>query len=120
QRLSFTELRATHAKRASHQLQLGDVGALMRLRVRAQRHALRFGECRHRRNVALKRIAIDHQRRRVERNTRPLSANQMAMQVDVAAYHPLSTPKSDAKWSFANLPAGSCSARTARNLPAFG
>ena len=59
--------RAADAERAGLDLQLGDARRFMRLGMRAQRHADGARMRRHRRDVALERVAIDEQRRRVER-----------------------------------------------------
>ena len=54
------------ADRAGADLQPGDRRALVHLGVRAQAHAALAGEGRHRREVALHRVEVDHQGRRVD------------------------------------------------------
>ena len=66
QRLGFGQLGGADADGARRQLQLRDVGRLVRLRVRP-RTDLRGCEARaHRRDVLLELVEIEHERRRVE------------------------------------------------------
>ncbi len=66
QRLCFREFLHAHADGAGSHLQPGDGGALVRLGVRPQAHAVRARELGHALDVALHRVEIDHQRRRVD------------------------------------------------------
>ena len=77
--------------------------------MRTQRHAVRLRERRHRRDVALQRVAIDHQHRRVERRARAVLADQMRGAIDIVDHAPPITPipNSYARCAFANFAPGS-------------
>jgi hypothetical protein len=47
--------------------------------MRAQVHLVRLGEGRHLGDVAVEHVEIEHQRRRVQRTTRSLLADEMAV-----------------------------------------
>ena len=67
ERFGLARLLHAHAHRARRHLQARDRRALVHLRVRAQAHAVRAREGGHRREIALHRVEVDHQRRRIDR-----------------------------------------------------
>ncbi len=58
--------RAADADRARGDLAPGDLDRFAALLVRAQAHARRLGELRHRRDVLLERVEVEEQRRRIQ------------------------------------------------------
>ena len=79
QRLGLAQLGATVAERPGGDLPFGDVGRLVRLGMRPQVHLVRLGEIRHLGDVAIERLDVDHERRRVEAEARALLADEMAV-----------------------------------------
>ena len=82
-RLGFAELGAADADRAGRELALGDVDALVSLRMRAQRDARQLRERRHLLDVAIERVEIDHERGRVQIGARSRPSNELLVQTNV-------------------------------------
>src|SRR5262249_4111367 len=66
QRLGLAHLLRAHADRARRDLPLRDLGALVALRVRAQSRRALLHHLRHACDVALERVQVDDERRRVD------------------------------------------------------
>ena len=67
ERIRLRQLLTAHADRARSDLTPRDLAGLVRFRMRTQRDAMARGERRHRREIGVEGIEIDHQRRRGDR-----------------------------------------------------
>jgi hypothetical protein len=71
--------------------------------------AARSGQPGHRRNIAVERVDIEDEYRRIEVGARPLPADEMGVQGQIVAHE-----NSASRCGFRNLPCGSAARRTAR------
>ena len=108
-RLRLADLRAADPGGARRKLALRDIDALVGLGMGPEAHAARGGQPGHRGDIAVERLDIEDEHRRIEVGARALSADEVGVQGQIVTHE-----NSASRCGFRNLPCGSAARRTAR------